>query len=275
MRPTAGGGSGKGVGVAAVLAVGAGIAYALKRFYADADASELAFVLGPTAALAERMSGVAFEPESGVGYFSRDAAYLLVPACAGLNFTVAAFASLLVGFTARWRSSAARLLWLVVALAIAGAATPVANAVRISVDLALRRHALPDWLSRADVHRVEGVVVYLGLLGLLQVGAAWTFAMPALAGRTLALPLAAYLGIALALPWLRGAGAQPGFDHHAGVVAATSLLVTGLLAAFAAGARDRRASATRRVEVEPAIRRGADGSAHSGARSSGDRPNHA
>lgn len=226
------------IGAAPIFALGAGLAFALKRFYAGADAEALDFVLGPTAALAGAMSGVAFEAEAGVGYVSRDSAYLIVPACAGLNFTIAAFGSLLVGFLPRWRSGRERVLWLACAIGIAGVVTPCTNALRIALDVALRRHALPDWLSRADAHRIEGIVVYLGTLALLQVATARVLTGPRSTATwrssrwTIAVPLASYLVVALGLPWLRGAGARPGFDHHAWVVLSISLVLTGLLAAL-------------------------------------------
>jgi hypothetical protein len=48
---------------APALALAALAAYALKRFYARASADELRFVLAPTAALVEGLTGARFEHE--------------------------------------------------------------------------------------------------------------------------------------------------------------------------------------------------------------------
>ncbi len=56
-------------------------------------------------------------------------------------------------------------------------------------------------------------------------------------------PLSAYLFVTIGLPWLNGAGADPGFAHHAGMVVtgAVGLAVVwqGALSAWAAARSPR------------------------------------
>jgi exosortase K len=226
---------------AGVFAAGALVAYAAKAFYASADAEALRFVLAPTAALAELASGVRFEAEPGAGYLSRERAYVIAPACAGLNFTIAAFTALVLGFAPRFERAAARGAWLLAAAALALAATPAVNAARIALDLALRAGPLPAWLPAAQAHRLEGVAIYLGALWLLCAGVARGFAADAARGRLLAVALAAYLAVTLVVPLLNGGHARPEFWRHAAVVLAASLALTAAGALVSRYAPRRRA----------------------------------
>ncbi|HEY8121197.1 MAG TPA: exosortase K, partial [Myxococcota bacterium] len=206
---------------APVFAAAALAAFALKAFYARASAEQLRFVLAPTAALVEGLTGVRFEAEPGAGYLSRERAYLIAPACAGLNYALAAFATLVLGFGARFPR--ARTAWLLASAVIAFAATLLVNAARIALDLALPAAALPAWLPRAQAHRLEGVALYLGSLWLLHAGVERCFAQRGPRWRAALLPLGAYLTVVLLLPALNGATARPEFWAHARVVLASAL----------------------------------------------------
>ncbi|MEZ4334147.1 MAG: exosortase K [Myxococcota bacterium] len=224
-----------------VLVVGAGLAFGLKAFYAEAGADALGFVLAPTARLVEAISGIRFEAEAGVGYVSRSPAYLIAPACAGLNFTIAAFSAQLMAFVSHWPTAQGRWRWLAIAAGLAAVATPVVNAARIALDLALAPTALPAWLSRADLHRIEGVFVYLGTLVALHGLTARMLAEKSRATgpKRFALPFLVYLGVVLGVPWLRGRGAHPDFAHHATLVLAVWLLLAGLALIVACAGRRR------------------------------------
>ena len=211
---------------ALTLGVGALGALALKSFYSQAGAAELEFALAPTVALAEAFSGVAFEPETGVGYWSRERAYLIAPACAGLNFTIAAFAALVLAFVGSAATLRARVAGLAAAAAIAFAATPPVNAARIALDLAQRSASLPAWLSPRELHRVEGIVLYLGAVLALHALASRALGARGSRASAVRVPVTAYLAVTLVVPWLGGAGAQPAFWRHAAAVA----LVAGALA---------------------------------------------
>ena len=149
--------------VAAVL-----IGWGLKRHYSDARPDDLRWILAPTTALAGAMTGTAFEWQDGEGYLSRERLFLIEKSCAGVNFLIAAFGMLTwaLSHNARAMSSAARVLG---ASLVAGyAAAVVINAVRIAIGMWLAAHPVaPSALSAADVHRIEGIVVYFGGLVLL------------------------------------------------------------------------------------------------------------
>ncbi len=227
-----------GVFAAAALAI-----FALKAFYARASASELASVLAPTAALVELFSSAQFVLEPGAGYLSRERSYLIAPVCAGLNYTIAAFATLVLGFASRFERGRTRAAGLLGAAAIAYGATLLVNAARISLDLAVRETTLPAWLAPAQAHRLEGVAIYLGSLFPLQPPlSARGFAERTPLWRAALVPLAAYLAATLFVPLINGAYAHPEFWTHARTVLAAAL---ALSAAFLAAAAIRRAAARR------------------------------
>jgi ACR3 family arsenite efflux pump ArsB len=147
---------------------------------------------------------------------------------AGLNYTIAAFATLVLGFSARFERVRSRAVWLLAAAALALAATPLVNAARIALDLTLRAQALPSWLSAADVHRLEGVAIYLASLFCLYAATERAFAPRAERWRAVAIPLAAYLAVALLVPALNGAAANAGFPRHAAAVLGAALALTAL-----------------------------------------------
>jgi len=144
------------------------IAWALKRHYADARADDLWWILAPTAQLAGVITGTPFEMQPGEGYLSRERLFLIEKSCAGVNFIIAAFSMLMVARFHRVASplSAARLL--AASLVVACVVTVVVNAVRIAIAMWLAEHPVArSTLSAADVHRIEGIVVYFGGLVLL------------------------------------------------------------------------------------------------------------
>jgi hypothetical protein len=106
-----------------------------------------------------------------------------------------------------------------VGLAVAAAygVTLVTNAARIVLAMALHaRGGTLVGLDAAQLHRVEGVAVYLvALCAVFWLASRW-------AGRPLRLvvPLGCYLAVTLALPVLNGAGSAAAFWRHAAVVVA-------------------------------------------------------
>jgi len=215
----------------AVVALAVGIALGLKRHYADARAEDLVWILGPTSRLAGAMSDVRFVFQPGEGYFSREHLFLIAKACAGVNFMVAAFGMVTVTLLHRARSLATAAGVLGTSLLASYGAAVVVNAVRIVAALWLATHPV-SMLSAADVHRLEGIVVYFGGLVLLYVivrrldhgtsprGIWWA-----------ALPLVSYYAVTLAIPLAGGVSASSAFLAHALVV----LLVPVLLILLASG----------------------------------------
>jgi exosortase K len=144
------------------------IAWALKRHYAEARADDLWWILMPTAQLAGVITATPFAMQPGEGYLSRERLFLIEKSCAGVNFLIAAFGMLTFALFHRVASplSAARLLG--TSLLAAYLAAVVVNAGRIAIAMWLGAHPVAaSTFSAADVHRIEGIVVYFGGLVLL------------------------------------------------------------------------------------------------------------
>jgi exosortase K len=144
--------------------------FALKLHYSTASVDHLRWILAPTTALLEAVSGASFEFESHAGYISRERRFLIAGSCAGVNFLIAAF--LMLSMRKLFRDRSKRIPWRFIPT-VAGAAylaTLVANTARISIALWLRqRPAEIGWLSPDQLHRFEGVFIYFGFLLLLFV----------------------------------------------------------------------------------------------------------
>ena len=153
------------------------------------------------------MTGVAFAAVPGEGYFSRERLFLIEKSCAGINFMIAAFAMVAFALMHRVRSVSDGAGVLGVSLLASYAAAIIVNAVRISIAMWLVDHPVTlSTLTAADIHRLEGIVVYFGGLVLLYEGVR---RVDGGGFRSLALPLACYYAITLAVPLLNGS-AQAG-----------------------------------------------------------------
>lgn len=152
------------LGVAVALAV----VVAGKQYYRAASAGELGWILAPTARLVSSVSGTRFVYEAGIGWVDRGATFIIAPACAGVNFAIAGFLALVLGWLRGMRDARSLIARLVGAAALAYAATLVVNTLRIVIAIALHRGTIDvGTLDHAEVHRFEGIVVYLaGLCAL-------------------------------------------------------------------------------------------------------------
>lgn len=144
------------------------IVWGLKRHYSDARADDLWWILTPTAHLVGIVTGATFTFQSGEGYFARDRLFLIEKSCAGINFMIAAFGMLMFTLFHRIRSVTSATRVLGASLIASYVAAVGVNTVRIALGMWLVAHpaALPAF-DAADVHRLEGVVVYFGSLVLL------------------------------------------------------------------------------------------------------------
>jgi exosortase K len=152
----------------AALAAALAVVVAGKLHYSAASPGALRWILAPTAGMVSAVSGGNFVYEAGVGWVDREATFIIAPACAGVNFALAAFLALTLGGLAgmrTWRAAAVRLA---AAAVLAYSATLIVNTLRIVLAIALHRGAIElGGLDRAEVHRVEGILVYLcGLCAL-------------------------------------------------------------------------------------------------------------
>ena len=118
-----------------------------------------------------------------------------------------------------------------VSLVASYSAAVIVNTVRIAIAMWLADHPVTlSTLTAADVHRLEGIIVYFGGLALL-----YEVVRRVDGGglRRLALPLACYYAITLAVPFLNGS-AQAGdvFLKHALVVLLVPLVLIGVVCAI-------------------------------------------
>ncbi len=194
-------------------------ALALKFYYSNATADELRWILAPTTALVELLSGRSFAFESHTGYMSSDHRFVIAVPCAGVNFLITAF--VMLGLRRLWRDRLHEVSWsfLPLSAALAFVATLIANTTRICVALEIQRRSIEvDGLSGNQLHRLEGIVIYFGfLLFLFMVSERMEDARPRAA---LLFPLGIYYATTLGIPLLNGSYRQgmPFWEHFAFVL---------------------------------------------------------
>ncbi|HEX7334265.1 MAG TPA: exosortase K [Pyrinomonadaceae bacterium] len=202
-------------------------ALALKSYYSTATPDELRWILAPTTALVEVLSGRSFVFESYTGYMSSDHTFVIAVPCAGVNFLLTAF--LMIGVRRLWRNRFQGVSWrfLPIAVLMAYAATLIANTARICIALEMQRRAVEvSWLTGNQLHRLEGIVVYFGFLLLLfMLIERLDSPKPLRLKRVLLFPLLIYYATTLGIPLLNGSFRQPGFWEHFGFVLVLPLII--------------------------------------------------
>jgi exosortase K len=202
---------------AIVIIAAVAIAWGLKRHYADARPDDLWWILSPTARLVDTATGTTFVMQPGEGYLSRDRLFLIEKSCAGVNFMIAAFGMLVFALFHRVRSGTTVAQVLGVSILASYSAAVLVNAVRITIAMWLADHsAALGTFSAADVHRVEGIIVYFGGLTLLYALVLWLDGqLNAFFWTACVVPLAAYYAVTLAVPLVNGAAVSQAFIEHA------------------------------------------------------------
>ncbi len=212
------------------------MAYALKIGYSRADAEGLGWILEPTAQVVGALRGERLALYSE-GWAPADRSYVIAPACAGVNFLILAFVVSVLGFSHRVRTARGRSGFFLGALAGAWMATLLVNGVRILGSIELYRLGSIWGVTAGQLHRLLGVVIYLGaLLGLFGILDRWTVrSAPGDPARKPAAAVpwlvpAAYLGMTLGVPILTGAYAQRGplFAEHAIMVLGATIGALGV-----------------------------------------------
>jgi exosortase K len=150
------------------VAVAALVVWAMKRYYADARAEDLWWILSPTARLVGAITGVRFAFQPGEGFLSTERLFLIEKSCAGINFMIAAFGMSACVLSRRITSCLSGACALGASLLASYAAAVPVNAARIAIAMWLAAHSLPSsGLSAGQIHRLEGITVYFGGLVLL------------------------------------------------------------------------------------------------------------
>lgn len=241
------------------------IALALKAHYSQASARDLGWILAPTALLVGWLRGEPLRFDESYGWVPHSHHFVIAPACAGVNFMILAFGAAVAGFTGRFATSRGRWAWLAAVLVGAYLVTIGVNAIRIVTAVALYDAELhAGWLTAERVHRLAGTVIYLAALcatwlalDRLSAGAAGR-GRPRRALSPL-VPLLAYVGMTVGVPWLNGAFGQFGarYVEHGATVALLALAAGLLLSSM----RSATSSPSRRgTAAFPSAARGeADG----------------
>jgi len=203
-------------------------ALALKSYYSTATADDLIWILRPTTALVELLSGQHFEFESYAGYMSSDRRFVIAVPCAGVNFLITAF--LMLALRRLWRERFRGICWRYIPFAgvLAYLVTLIANTTRIWLALELRARAVAiSGLTNNQLHRVEGIVVYFTFLLLLFVLLERFESTQRLNfARVLLFPLVVYYAMALGVPLLNGSFHRgSAFWEHAIYVLAVPLVI--------------------------------------------------
>ena len=195
------------------------IALGVKAFYSGAGTSELAFVLAPSCWLAAHLGGIDLVAEENAGFISHAHRMVVGGACPGVNFFISAF--LAVYLSPLGTGTPNMGAGLPIALVIAYVGTILTNGLRIILAAHLFHLGGIGWLTPPRLHRLAGVVIYCVALVILCRAVAPE-------RRSLIIPLACYLGVAIGLPLLNGAARNRLFVEHALVVTAASVLVLAI-----------------------------------------------
>lgn len=149
----------------ATVALALALAWWLKAFYSRAGFEDLLWVLSPTRRAVEWVTGAEFILEPREGYLCRTRMFEIVPACAGVNFMIVAFVSLVCGLVHTRTTPRACALLFVLGAVSSYAVTVLANATRIALAMWLHGGALSGGpLTPSELHCAVGVAVYLVFL---------------------------------------------------------------------------------------------------------------
>jgi exosortase K len=143
----------------------------LKRHYSLAGPEQLSWILLPTARLTAWLTGAHPVWEAGVGYADFNRGIVIAPACAGVNFMIMAFGLAVFCGLGRLRRFTVLTAWMALSLFGAYLLALGANTLRIAVSMVLYQADIYSaWLTPDALHRLTGVWLYLGVLGLFFKG---------------------------------------------------------------------------------------------------------
>ena len=151
-----------------VVAVAVLVVWGMKRHYSGAGADDLWWILSPTSRVVGAVTGTTFVAVPSEGYVSHERLFVIEKSCAGINFLIAAFGMLTVALLHRVRSGVSGLCVFAVSLSAGYLAAVIVNATRITIAMWLAdRSSALSALPSAQIHRLEGIVVYFAGLVLL------------------------------------------------------------------------------------------------------------
>jgi exosortase K len=210
----------------------------LKTHYSWASATQLQWILAPTARLVELLLGEPLHFEPVLGWVAGGRDFTIAPACAGVNFLIVVIAAAGAGLGRRLPSFRRQWVWLAWVVLLGYGMTVLINSLRIVIAVELYRFDLHTaTLTHERIHRLAGTLVYLGGLGTAwalfsrlcgHAGGGVTTSRSSLG---LWLLPTCYLGLTVIAPWLNGASGAL-YLEHALTVALLTLASAAALAVF-------------------------------------------
>lgn len=139
----------------------AALALALKYQYSRAAVDDLLWIMGPTAGLVSRLTGLAFVHDPSWGFVNHGLGIAIAPACSGVNFLIIGFCMAAFSFTHTFEKMTEKFVWIGASLASAYLLTLGVNTLRIGLSILTLSHDIHlGWLTAERLHRMEGIGVY-------------------------------------------------------------------------------------------------------------------
>lgn len=234
--------------------IGFAVILGIKYIYSRSGSNDLQWILAPTARWAGLLGGLSFENVPDIGYVSHDYRFIIASSCSGVQFMLAAIATLLFSFVHRMEGKKKGLCWTGLSIVIPYLSTVLVNGLRIVlaiyVPAFIRAHGWHTGrLTPEQLHTVIGIVVYstslfilyhlagyisLKIAGMPDADFTGLLCADGPMGKlvqTFAAPMFWYFAIVLGIPLLNGACINNGkaFAEYALTMAAVCLAVILLL----------------------------------------------
>jgi len=141
--------------------------FIIKMFYRTADSSSLKFILTPVTRLVEVFTGMFYQFLPERGYLSSDLTVEIGPGCAGINFLVIMFCTLIFSFVKQFKSMVNKIFAALSFLIFSYLITIIVNTFRIvtAVNLSRYNHVYLG-LDNEFFHKIVGATVYFFFLVL-------------------------------------------------------------------------------------------------------------
>lgn len=143
----------------------------IKLFYRNAGSSSLNFILAPVTKIVETFTGISFYYMPDGGYLSLDGAIEIGAGCAGINFLVILFCTLIFSFIGQFCGTIKKSAVFPVFLIFSYIITIIVNTFRIVTSISISKFN-EAWLGLDNVllHKITGALVYFFFLALCYIG---------------------------------------------------------------------------------------------------------
>lgn len=180
------------------------LAVGLKYHYSTASSDDLAWILSPTAAAVELLSGIEFQVEARTGFTNWQHGMIIAKACAGINFLIIAFCLAIFSRLHLCLDFREKIKLILQSLLFTFLLTVAVNALRITAAIYIRSMDISwRWLTPERLHRLMGTAIFFIALCLFYLGLQH-FDRQRRGRRSFLVPLGFYLSITLIIPLLTG-----------------------------------------------------------------------